>query len=148
MAGTNEDEFAELCSQAFVQRRLAALTAALSPEAGAILLPSAQRAVDALRDMQDGFFLRLLLGADAIDVPGRPPLDPDRAVATYIKVLRDTTHGHGARKPKQVELTNTLLAHHDGVIPHDLGLLGYLHLLDLLAHPGDLAQHLYGGGKI
>lgn len=63
-------------------------------------------------------------------------------------MLRAATHGHGSNRAGRVELTNALLAHHDGTIPHDLALLGYLYLLDVLVHPEVLAKHLYGGGNL
>ncbi len=59
----------------------------------------------------------------------------------------NVTHGHGAHRAGRVELTNTLLAHHDGTLPHNLALLGHLHLLDVLAHPDVLRKHLYRGGN-
>ncbi len=62
-------------------------------------------------------------------------------------MLRNATHGHSSNKAGRVELTNTLLAHHDGTLPHNLALLGYLYLLDVLAHPDVLRKHLYRGGK-
>ncbi|GAA1025653.1 hypothetical protein GCM10009557_00400 [Virgisporangium ochraceum] len=65
----------------------------------------------------------------------------------YVKVLRNATHGHGAKHANKIEITNALLAHHNGELPHDLGLVGYLYLLDLLGNPEALAARLYRGGK-
>lgn len=58
-----------LCSPSFARTRLTALIAELTPEACALLLPAAERAVAALQTVQDGFYLRQQLGAKTIDVP-------------------------------------------------------------------------------
>jgi hypothetical protein len=142
----------KLCSLPFVRERFDAVAGALPPEAATILLPAAERAVAALQQMQEGFYLLRQLGTATIDVPAGDAsirsLLPHEATAEYIKVLRDATHGHGSNKRARVKLTNALLAHHDGSIPHDLALLGYLHLLDVLARPDALAKHLHRGGAI
>jgi hypothetical protein len=141
-----------LCSLPFARARLAAVTAKLASEAGTILLPAAERAVWALQQVQDGFYLRKQLGTETINLPTARSttrfLNPDLAAAEYIKVLRNATHGHGSNKAGRVELTNALLTHHNGELPHDLALLGYLYLLDLLAHPDVLTKHLYRGGNL
>lgn len=66
----------------------------------------------------------------------------ERGTAEYLKLLRNATHGHGANKKNQVEATESLLARHDGRIPHEVALLGWLYLLDLLSHPDALRRHL------
>jgi hypothetical protein len=132
--------------------RLQEVETAMSPAAATILLPSARRAITALRDLQDGFYLLRQMGTDTITVPGTKSkprsYDREEAAAEYVKVLRNATHGHGSNKQGQVELVEILLAHHNGEIPHDLALLGYLYLLDVLAHPHELALHLWGGGRL
>jgi hypothetical protein len=143
---------AKLCSRPFAQATLDRLDAELSGNPAAeILLPAARRAIEALHGVQAGFYLARQLGSATISVPDENgstrELDFDDATAEYIKVLRDATHGHGSNRAKRVELTNALLAHHTGQIPHDLSLLGYLYLLDMLTRPEDLARHLYAGGR-
>ena len=69
------------------------------------------------------------------------------AVAQYVKVLRDSTHGHGSNRENQVARTNALLTYHDGRIPHDLGLLGYLYLLDLMTRSENLRLTFYANGR-
>lgn len=140
----------KLCEMAFARRCLTELEADLAGPAGEVLLPAARRAVEALGEVQNGFYLARQLGDATITVPGGGggaprALDLETAATAYIKVLRDATHGHGNRK--RPELTDVLLTHHTGEIPHDLALLGYLHLLHLLLHPEQLAQHLYAGGR-
>jgi hypothetical protein len=72
-------------------------------------------------------------------------LSPEKAAAAYIQLLRDANHGHGANKPKRIEITNSLLGLHTGKMPHDLGLLGYLYLLDILLNVDRLPQLISSG---
>lgn len=144
-------KIADLGSARFARTRLDKLTTALPSDAAEVLLPGAERAVTALEQLQHGFFVTRQLGRSIVQVPdsngATRDLSMDRATAEYLKVLRDATHGHGSNKGERVQLTNALLAQHDGRIPHDLGQLGYLYLLDLLAHPDDLAHHIYARGR-
>ena len=82
---------------------------------------------------------------------GNSLASPRRCTAAHLDRVRQ---GAAQRHPRprlqkagRVELTNTLLAHHDGTLPHNLALLGYLYLLDVLAHPDVLRKHLYRGGN-
>jgi hypothetical protein len=114
--------------------------------AASILLPVARRAVDALAATGDGLYLLRRTGAPTVEVgagPGARRLDRDTAVGEYLKVRRDATHGHGAHRPNRKPLTDALLAHHTGELPHDVGLLAYLYLLDLLCRPEPLARRLH-----
>ena len=102
--------------------------------------------------LHDGFHTRGLDGNTAITVSradgGIDTFDPDQAAARYVGVLRNATHGHGAKSPDAALIANALLAHHDGQLPHDLALLGCLHLLDVIGRPEDLALRLYRGGVV
>lgn len=123
------------------------------PDAAAqVLLPPAERAVTALRELQEGFYLARQLGRSEIDVLDKGTvvdrLTLDRAAAAYIKFLRNATHGFGNRKASRVAYANTLLAHHNGDLPHDLVLLAYLYLLDVLTRPDVLARRLYRRGHV
>lgn len=64
------------------------------------------------------------------------------AVVLQLRVL-----GRRQAIPRPAKLAEILLAHHNGEIPHDLALLGYLYLLDVLIHPRELALRLYGDGR-
>ncbi|MEU5946351.1 hypothetical protein ABZ793_12405 [Micromonospora sp. NPDC047465] len=127
-----------LCYLPFAEKKLKELEASVPPAAGAILLPLAQRAVVALKELQDGFFMPGQLASGQV-----AGLSKDVAAARYVKVLRNATHGHGAKSVNLVDQTNALLAHHDGDIPHDLPLLGYLYLLDWIARPDDYRRFFY-----
>lgn len=112
----------------------------------------ARQAVDALRRMQDGFFIRKQLGTHQVELrlPGgtRMAVHPERATALYLKVLRDATHGHGGRGKTADQTAAALLADHDGDVPHDIGLLAaHLYLLDMIANPQRLRRCLYRSGQ-
>jgi hypothetical protein len=132
------------------QKVLADLEATVPDGAADILLPMARQAVGSLRRMQDGFFIRRHL--KTVDVELRLPdgkiktLSAEDATAQYLKVLRNATHGHGG-KGKTVDQTAALLAHHDGEVPHDIGLLAYLYLLDMVANPARLRRCFYRSGQ-
>lgn len=140
-----------MCTLSHAKKVLECLEATLSAPAAEVLLPAARRGVSALEQMQSGFFIRSQLGTDKVDLQLKGDetrsLSPEVAAARYLKVLRDATHGHGSDREASKVQTAALLAHHDGDVPHDLGLLGYLYLLDLLAHPERLRRTLFRGGR-
>lgn len=72
-------------------------------------------------------------------------LSANVAAAEYIRVLRNATHGHGSNREQNVAKTDALLSHHDGALSHDLGLVGYLYLLELMTKPDLLRRTLYDG---
>ncbi len=131
------------CSLAFARKTLQGLKDRLPPTAAEVLLPAAERAITALREVQDGFFIQRNLRTVNVELYAEEKLSPERAAAEYIKLLRNATHGHGSNRKGIEERTNALLAHHDGSVPHDLGLLGYVYLLDLLSRCDDLRRTLH-----
>lgn len=139
-----------MCTLSFARRTLDELRKSLSVEVSQLLLPAAERAVDALADLQEGFFLARQSGSavvDFIDTNGDPAqLSLEDAAAEYVRVLRNATHGHGSNREDAKLRTDALLAHHNGTLHHDLALLGYLYLVDLLAHPEKLRRTLWDGG--
>lgn len=140
-----------MCTLSHAKKVLDSLEASLPAPAAEVLLPAARRGVSALEHMQAGFFIRSQLATDVVDLQLEGDvtrsLSPEAAAARYLKVLRDATHGHGSDKESSKAQTAALLAHHDGEVPHDLGLVGYLYLLDLLAHPDRLRRTLFRGGR-
>ena len=57
LEGLRSPDFARMCELSYAQRALDEVTSLLSPEAGRVLLPRATLAVDALKQLQDGFFV-------------------------------------------------------------------------------------------
>jgi hypothetical protein len=141
-----------LCSLPFAVRTLKNLESTIPSDAAEVFLPHAKRSVDALGKVQDGFFIREQSKASHVrwmdPAQGQVQYEPYDAAAHYIKVLRNATHGHGSNKEGVRVETNALLTHHDGHIPHDLGLLGFLYLLDLMIQPAQLRHKLYRSGSI
>jgi hypothetical protein len=143
-------EIEELCSLARARNTLQKLRERVPHAAAAVLLPAAEEAVRALEQLQTGFFISRQLGREVVAIPrAHAPehLTLDTAAARYVKVLRDATHGHGTRYPNKAEQANALLAQHHGHLPHELGLLGYLYLLEFLLEPARLRTKLYRGGQ-
>lgn len=151
LEGVRGTNLLTMCDLGHAAKVLSGLEASMPADAAEILLPAARRAVDALRAMQDGFFIRRQLATTTVDLQldgGRVrSLSVEDATARYLKVLRDATHGHGSDREASKAITDALLAHHNGHIPHDVGLLGYLYLLDLLMHPDRVRGRLYRNGK-
>jgi hypothetical protein len=141
----------KMCQLSHAQATLDRLHEELPKGAAEVLLPSAKRGVDALKEMQEGFFIRRQMGSADLELQlrgsGGKQMSPEDGVARYLKVLRDATHGHGSNKATTAALTDALLAHHDGEIPNDVGLLAYLYLLDVLAQPARLRRVLFRSGR-
>jgi hypothetical protein len=141
-----------MCSLPFAQKTYNTLAEALPAGAAEVLLPAASRALISLEGLQDGFFIARQEKKSHVEWAdprgGFKSLTAAEAAAQYIKVLRDSTHGHGSNRPNQIAQTDALLTHHNGRVPHDLALLGYLYLLDLLNRPEDLRKSLYQGGIV
>jgi hypothetical protein len=139
------------CTLSFAEQTLRRLKEKLQPDAAQVLLPAAERAINALREVQAGFYIFQQSGRSVLELKlpngEMAELAPERAAAAYIKLLRDANHGHGAKTPAKAQLTNALLGQHSGHMPHDLALLGYLYLLDVLANPDRLRRCLYTGKR-
>jgi hypothetical protein len=151
MEGLRGTSLLTMCALSHASKTLAALEQSMPKAAAEVLLPAARRAVEALKGLQEGFFIRRQLGTTDVELllpeGNTQSLSPDDAVARYLKLLRDATHGHSANKQSVTALTEALLANHDGAVPHDVGLLGYLYLLDVLANPDRLRRTLFRGGR-
>lgn len=140
----------KMCTLSFAQRTLERVRASMSDDVARVLMPAAERAVAALAQVQEGFFLARQLGRGVVeftDVDGNPSsLSLEAAAAEYIRVLRNATHGHGSNRKESKLQTDALLAHHNGQLGHDLAQLGYLYLLELLTRPDNLRRTLWDAG--
>lgn len=147
----NGRSLVDMCTLSFAEKARERVARAMPAAAASILLPAADRAVAALKDRQAGFYLPRQLGTDRVehtDSDGnRVSLPLALAAAEYMRLLRNATHGHGSNRRERQALTNSLLVQHDGQVPHDLALLGYLYLLELLAVPPMLRRTLYAAGS-
>lgn len=128
------------------QKVLDGLEAMLPPEVAAVLLPSARRAVQALRGCQQGFISSGWVSGGRVTLPdkklGRREWSLEDATAAYLRVLRNASHGYSGQNDKDRRRDEVLLMSHTGEIPHDFALLPYLYWLETLAHPETLRNKL------
>ncbi len=141
-------DFDRLCTLTYARQKADDVRKHMLPSVAAVLMPAADRAVNALTAIQDGFFIQKQRGDQNVRL--RQPDGhwderlPERAVAMLLKVFRNSTHGFGHRKGarKKIELDASLLVHHHGQMPSDIVLLPYLYLLDTLCNPDRVRQDI------
>ena len=95
-----------MCNLSHAKATFEKVSRQLPQGASEVLLPTAERAVNALENMQDGFFIRRQLGTVDLELhlgsSGLKLMTLEEGVARYLKVLRDATHGHGSNwRPPQ-----------------------------------------------
>jgi len=141
--------FDQLCTHTTAKAIADRVRTRMPEDVAAVLMPVADRAVERLQRVQDGFFIRNQRG-DAnvlVRIPGHPRphhLEPQRAAALLLKVYRNATHGFGGKNPNPLDdnemIAERLLAHHTGDIPADVVFLPYLYLLDTLSRPDEIRE--------
>jgi hypothetical protein len=143
MAGLNSGLKRETVTKlSSAEALLAKLRHSVPSEIQPVLLPRAEAAVEALRQVQDGFFdpSRIkdgkLLWTDSKGVKTDVPLAT--AASEWLRVLRNSQHGYDKTPSSQ---DRSLLAAHDGTVPARLPDLSWLVLLNLLAHPEVVDRH-------
>ncbi len=148
LAGIRSPDFDGLCQLTQAQGALAQVKAVVPADAAPVLLHNARRGAEGLRQLQDGFFLPSRVTADGVRLPdkrlGERIVARDQAAAQYLRVLRNATHGFRGNPDKDRSRDEALLMAHNGDLPENLPLLGYLYLLRLLARVDDLALALRG----
>ncbi|OBA50917.1 hypothetical protein A5780_30390 [Nocardia sp. 852002-20019_SCH5090214] len=143
-------ELKTLFSAKYAQEQFNFVKSCMNNHAAEILLPAAQRALDALQQLQKGFFISEQRGIKAVRIhmPNGAVKEFNRedAAARLMVIHRNATHGYGrGAKPKSVtsaEVGERLLAQHDGRIPDDLALLPYLYLLAAFCRPDDIRDRI------
>lgn len=143
LQGLTGTTFDTRCGLPHAQGVLDDLRVVLPAPVSAVLLPRADRAVAALRELQEGFFLPSRVRGRTILLPSRSgpdqPVPLDTAAASWLRVLRNAGHGFGS-KPAKKARDDVLLMAHEGAVPPELPDLPYLNLLELLAHPENLRR--------
>lgn len=135
--------FEKLCRYTEAKETADWVRAKMPDIVASLLMPLADRAVEALRRVQDGFFFREQRGDNnvIVTIPGTDQgqhREPEHAAAILLKVYRNATHGFGGLRPPKDDkelVAERLLSHHTGQIPDDLVYLPYLYLLETLCHP-------------
>ena len=102
-----------------------------------IFLWRADRAVHAVKSLEDGFFgSKNSVGTIPLpDKQGRMiETDHENAVTQWLQLVRNSLHGFNKPSPRD----RALLAAHDGNIPPEFADVAWLHVLDIVAHPEKL----------
>jgi hypothetical protein len=152
LEGFQRGTYEQLCNPRTVREQLDQLTTLVPAEVGQLLLPRCHDAVEALEQLQDGFYVHERLGPVGLQIRNKggqlQTIPLPVAVARYLRVVRDATHAFhemAQRRPDRI----SLLAAHDGELPPALSDLAFLHFVRLLADPakllpGALRQQRYG----
>jgi hypothetical protein len=134
-------EWKKVASLAAARKTLKMLQSEMPVDIHPVYLPRAERAVEALEEMEQGFFLANAAGEDGVRLPspqGKEELVPrSQAVTEWLQLYRNSLHGFD--KPT-TQRQRALLASHDGRVPGALADLAWLQLLGLLAKPDTLAR--------
>lgn len=136
-------DFEKLCTYDNAKATADRVRTKMPKSVAQLLMPLADRAVEGLRGLQDGFFFREQRGDNNVIVrlPGSTQghhRELSRAAAMLMRLYRNATHGFGGIRRPQSEkewVAERLLAHHTGEMPDDLVFLPYLYLLDTLCEP-------------
>jgi hypothetical protein len=148
--------FDQLCTYNTAKATADRVRAKMPDDVAAILMPLADRAVESLLRVQEGFFFREQRGDRnvVVRIPGSERghhREPQRAAAMLLKLYRNATHGFGGMRQPQSEkdlVAERLLSHHTGEIPDDLVFLPYLYLLDTLCEPGRVRETIVKYARI
>jgi hypothetical protein len=137
MAGLNSGLKREVVTKfGSAEALLAKLRHSVPREIQPVLLPRAEAAVEALRQVQDGFFDKSRIKDGQLqrtDSSGAETYVPlATAASEWLRVLRNSQHGYEQTPTPQ---DRSLLAAHDGTVPARLPDLAWLVLLNFLAHP-------------
>lgn len=127
-----------LCTLTYAKKRAAEVRTKMPETVAALLMPPVERALTALTDLQQHFFIQQQRGDESVQL--RLPdgsceeRDPEQAAAMLLKLFRNATHGYGGKsgEPRKGEINAALLVHFDGVMPSDIVHLPFLYLLDIL----------------
>jgi hypothetical protein len=137
LEGVGRTSFDTRCQLKHAERTLQQLEIDLPSDVAPVLLSRARAGVAALRELQQGFFLKSRLTSDGLRLPdkkGERVVPLAEAAASWLRMLRNAGHGFSSGRGQE-KRDGALLAAHNGRVPHNLPDLAYLYLLDLLAHP-------------
>lgn len=123
------------------QEALTIVRACIRDDAAKLILPQAERAVTAITEVRDGFFIRERRGTPGVHlVNSRGQVenwDMDHATKELLFARRNATHGFGHWRDHDGDNVR-ILAHHNGRLPRDLVYLPYLYLLEMLSAPSKM----------
>jgi hypothetical protein len=147
LEGMRQLAFHEMCELGRAQRELTALEAAMPETVAKVLLPRARNAVAGLEAMQKGFSSSPRFSPSGIRLPtkngrGEEMVGLDRAVALYLRLLRNAGHGFAGKHDQAQMRDKALMTSHNGSIPYYLADLAYLYLLRLVTQPSHLGRRV------
>jgi hypothetical protein len=120
---------------------LSKLQAELPLEVQRLVLPRCAAAVDALLDVVGGFFITERniddLGLNVAERKGTRRISWTTVIYRYLRMLRNGAHSF--RDVLNDEAAVSMMSAHTGRLAPELADIAYLHLVDLLVHPSQLA---------
>lgn len=137
-----------LCTLTYAKKKAAEVRAKMPESIAELLMPAVDRAINALEEIQKGFFIQRRRGDEnlRLHLPDGSweERTPERAVAMLLKLFRNATHGYGGKsgEVRKSEIDASLLAQYDGQMPSDIVLLPFLYLLDILCNPDRIRQSI------
>jgi hypothetical protein len=137
--------FQQACTLSHAESTLCQLEADLPNDVAELLLPRARDAVEALRDVPNGFFGTAHLKSGGMELPsnaGNFSVRPmEEAAAFYLRVLRNGHHAFTPSPIHETERRQILLSSHTGGVDRALSFLPYLYWLDVVANPHRLRRN-------
>lgn len=143
LEGMRHGGFDTLVTPSRAARTLQNLRQDLPPDIAAVALPICQRAVDALDKVKDGFTPTgtYYTPTGLAGLPGKKgPMNTTWDQATSLYLQRDRNSAHSFLTMEKWE--KALLLSHNGSLPRGIAELAFLYLLDLVAHPDQIAAKL------
>jgi len=144
LGGLGQGDYRALLSYRRVGERLDHMLGTLPSEVAKIVHPRLERGADALKEMRDGFYLSERTTPDALRVKVKSgqwtDLSMDRAVAEYLRVVRNSAHSFTRSMSNPFDLS--LLASHDGELPAALPDVILVYITSLMANPQALFPRL------
>jgi hypothetical protein len=141
LEGFHQGPYEQLCNPRTVREQLNELTTSLPAEVAQLLLPRCHRAVEALEQVQDGFYVHERHGSAGLQVRNQrgqlETISLPAAVARYLRVVRNAAHAFHQMAQRRPDLIS-LLAAHNGELSPELSDLAFLHFLRVLADPAKL----------
>ena len=137
LEGLGQGGYDQLCNWEVQRAAVDELRPRLPEPVSRLLLPRCERAINALEETAGGFLPERRTASGDIKAAnkhgGTDELRPARAVALYLRAVRNATHSY--RKVVSELRSASLLAGHDGEIPERVSDLAALHMLRLLVDP-------------
>ncbi len=142
LGGFRQGTYANLLSSDWLAAELKKVRKKIPKNLGKFLVPRCERALEKLRAVNDGWWLKERVGPHGLTVmtgEGKTELwSFNRAAAEYLRLVRNA--GHALRKSLEEPVNRSLLVSHSGELPPEISDLAFLHFLRLLVQPDLIKQ--------